>query len=65
MIIPLLYGAITGKRHGLPLFDSVEILGKDRVRARLLNAIQYLGGLSKKKSDLLRKAWYTKDYRSL
>lgn len=65
MIIPLLYGAITGKRHGLPLFDSVEILGKDRVRARLLNAIQYLGGLSKKKSDLLTKAWYTKDYRSL
>ena len=65
MVIPLLYGAITGKRHGLPLFDSVEILGKDRVRARLLNAIQYLGGLSNKKLDLLTKAWHTKDCRSL
>ncbi|KAG6559540.1 Glutamate--tRNA ligase [Candidatus Rhabdochlamydia oedothoracis] len=65
MVIPLLYGAITGKRHGLPLFDSVELLGKDRVRARLLNAIQYLGGLSNKKLDFLTKAWDTKDCRSL
>ena len=65
MIIPLLYGAITGKRHGLPLFDSVEILGKDRARARLLNAIHYLGGLSNKKLDLLAKAWHAKDCRSL
>ncbi|MDR2539890.1 MAG: glutamate--tRNA ligase [Chlamydiales bacterium] len=65
MIIPLLYGAITGKRHGLPLFDSVELLGKDRVRARLLNAIQFLGGLSHKKLDLLTKAWHTKDCRPL
>ena len=65
MVIPLLYGAIMGKRHGLPLFDSVELLGKDRVRARLLNATQYLGGLSNKKLDLLTKAWHTKDCRSL
>lgn len=65
MVIPLLYGAIIGKRHGLPLFNSVELLGKDRTRARLLNAIQYLGGLSNKKLDLLIKAWNTKDCRSL
>jgi glutamyl-tRNA synthetase len=59
-IIPLLYGVITGKRCGLPLFDSVEILGKERTRARCLNAIQYLGGISKKKLDMLAKAWHTK-----
>ncbi|MGL5263649.1 MAG: glutamate--tRNA ligase [Candidatus Rhabdochlamydia sp.] len=65
ILIPLLYGAITGKRHGLPLFDSVEILGKDRTRARLLSAIQYLGGLSNKKLDILTKAWHAKDCKAL
>lgn len=64
-VIPLLYAAITGKRHGLPLFDSVEILGKDRTRARCLSAIQYLGGLSNKKLDALTKAWHAKDCKNL
>jgi glutamyl-tRNA synthetase len=56
-MIPLLYGALTGKRQGPPLFDSVGILGKDRTRARLLRAIEFLGGISNKKMDLLTKAW--------
>lgn len=47
-IIPLLYVAITGKKQGLPLFDSMEILGKPRVRNRLLHAEALLGGVPKK-----------------
>lgn len=63
--IPMLYGSLTGKRHGLPLFDSVEILGKDRTRARLLNAIEFLGGISNKKLDLLTKGWKKKDCKEV
>ena len=61
VVIPLLYAAITGKRQGLPLFSSVEILGRDRVRARMLRSIEFLGGISKKKSDTLFKAWRARD----
>ena len=65
VIIPILYGALMGKRFGLPLFDSVDLLGKDRTRARLLNAIEYLGGISNKKIDALTKAWAKRDCREL
>ncbi|MBS0626649.1 MAG: glutamate--tRNA ligase [Verrucomicrobia bacterium] len=64
-IIPMLYASLTGKRQGPPLFDSVEILGKDRTRARLLQAIEFLGGISNKKMDLLTKAWNKKDAKEL
>jgi glutamyl-tRNA synthetase len=57
MVMPILYGALTGKHHGPPLFESVELLGKDRTRARLLQAIEFLGGISNKKMDLLTKCW--------
>ncbi|MDN3507173.1 MAG: glutamate--tRNA ligase [Simkaniaceae bacterium] len=57
IIMPILYTSITGKRQGPPLFDSVQILGKDRTRARLLHAIEFLGGISNKKMGLLTKAW--------
>src|SRR5690606_31197099 len=33
VIMKILYAALTGKHQGPPLFDSVEILGKDRTRA--------------------------------
>jgi glutamyl-tRNA synthetase len=56
VVMPLLFGTIQGKKHGLPLFDSAGLLGKDRTRARLLQAIQFFGGLSSKKQDLLKKA---------
>lgn len=65
VIISLLYVAITGKRQGPPLFDSIELLGKDRSRARLLKAIEFLGGISNKKMDLLTKAWAKKDCKEL
>jgi glutamyl-tRNA synthetase len=61
VIIPLLYGVITGKKQGPPLFDSVQLLGKDRTRARLLNAIQFLGGLSNKKIAHLKELWEKKE----
>jgi glutamyl-tRNA synthetase len=60
-IMPILYACLQGKRQGPPLFDSAEILGKDRSRARFLTAMEFLGSLSKKKLDSLRKAWETKE----
>ncbi|MBI2743831.1 MAG: glutamate--tRNA ligase [Chlamydiales bacterium] len=65
VVIPILYGALTGKRSGLPLFDSVAILGKDRCRARLLQAIDFLGGISNKKMDQLNKGWTKRDCKEL
>ena len=63
--IPVLYAALTGKKQGPPLYDAVEILGKDRTRARLLNAIEFLGGISNKKMDILTKAWAKKDCKDI
>lgn len=60
VMMPILYGSITGKHQGPPLFESVELLGKDRTRARLLGAIDFLGGISNKNMSLLTKAWQRK-----
>ena len=56
-IMPLLFASLMGKTQGPPLFDSVGILGKDRTRARLLKAMEFLGGISNKKMHALKKAW--------
>jgi glutamyl-tRNA synthetase len=60
IMIKLLFGSVTGKHQGPPLYDSIQILGKDRTRARFLNAIEFLGGISNKKMDNLKKAWVNK-----
>lgn len=65
VIIPLLFASLMGKLQGPPLFDSAELLGKDRVRARLLQAIEFLGGISHKKMDALKKGWAHKDLKEL
>lgn len=65
VVMPLLFAALMGKIHGPPLFDSVEILGKDRTRARLLNAIEFLGGISNKRMHLLKKSWGEKQAQHL
>lgn len=65
VIMPLLFASLMGKSQGLPLFDSAELLGKDRIRARLLNSINFLGGISNKKMDVLKKAWDKKESKSL
>jgi len=57
VVMPILFTAITGKQQGPPLFASVELLGKDRTRARLLQAIEFLGGISNKKMAALKKDW--------
>lgn len=54
-VIPLLYVAITGEKQGLPLFDSMELLGKARTRARLTHAQNLLGGISKKQQQQIDK----------
>jgi glutamyl-tRNA synthetase len=57
VMMPLLFAAIMGKVQGPPLFDSFALLGKDRARARFLNTIEFLGGISNKRMDALKKAW--------
>ncbi|MBS3903516.1 MAG: glutamate--tRNA ligase [Anaplasmataceae bacterium] len=64
-VMPTLFASLIGKHHGPPLYDSVELLGKDRTRARLLRAIEFLGGISNKKMDTLTKAWAKKDGKDL
>ncbi|MBS4167990.1 Glutamate--tRNA ligase [Parachlamydia sp. AcF125] len=65
VIMPLLFASIMGKNQGPPLFDSVGILGKDLTRARLLNAIEFLGGISNKKMALFKKGWEAKNCADL
>lgn len=52
-VMPLLFASIMGKLQGPPLFDSFEILGKDRARVRLLKTIEFNGGISNKRMEEL------------
>lgn len=65
VMMPLLFATIMGKLQGPPLFDSVGLLGKDRCRARLLNTIEFLGGISNKKMDALKKGWDQRNCKGL
>lgn len=65
VMIPLLFACVMGKKQGPPLFDSIEILGKDRTRARLLGAIEFLGGISNKKMAILQKSWGLRQCQAL
>lgn len=64
-LIPLLFAAIMGKHRGPPLYDSVTLLGKERTRVRMMQAIEMLGGLSNKKLDQLKKCWERRECREL
>lgn len=64
-VMPILFASLMGKNQGPPLFDSAEILGKDVTRARLLAAIEYLGGISNKKLYALKKGWDGGDFKEL
>jgi glutamyl-tRNA synthetase len=64
-VMPLLFASLMGKHQGPPLFDSAALLGKDRTRARLLKSMEFLGGISNKKLDLLKKSWDKKDCKAL
>lgn len=65
VLIPVLFGSLMGKQQGPPLFDSAELLGKDRTRVRLLNTIAFLGGISNKKMEALKKNWEKGDCKQL
>ena len=52
-----LFAAIMGQKVGPPLFESIALLGSDLSRARLLEAMNVLGGLSKKKAAELEERW--------
>lgn len=65
VMMPLLFATIMGKMQGPPLFDSFELVGKDRARVRLLKAIEFLGGISNKKLDALKKCWDQKNCKSV
>jgi len=65
LVMPLLFASLMGKLQGPPLFDSAGLLGKDRVRARLLRAIEFMGGISNKKMDILKKTWEKKNSKEL
>ena len=65
VLMPLLFATIMGKDHGPPLYDSVTLLGKDRTRVRMMQAIELLGGLSNKKIDHLKKGWEKRNCREL
>jgi glutamyl-tRNA synthetase len=64
-IMSLLFASLMGKMQGPPLFDSAEILGKDVTRARLMKSIEFLGGLSGKKLQLLKAGWDRKDCKDV
>ncbi len=64
-VMPFLFASLMAKREGPPLFDSVGLLGKDRTRARLLKAIEFLGGISNKKMQLLKKSFDEKNCSQL
>ena len=65
VLIPLLYAALMGKLQGPPLYDSFELLGKDRCRARFLGSIEFLGGISNKKMDVLSDGWKNKNCQAI
>jgi glutamyl-tRNA synthetase len=45
------YVAITGSPTSIPLYDSMELLGRDIVRERLRNALDLLGAPSKREQE--------------
>lgn len=49
------YVAMSGETASLPLFQSMEILGPDLVRARTRRAIEALGGISGKRMKKMQK----------
>ena len=65
IMMALLFPTIMGKNFGPPLFDSVTLLGKDRTRVRMMQAIELLGGISNKRMDQLKKGWEKRSCQNL
>jgi glutamyl-tRNA synthetase len=58
-VLAPIFIAVSGKPVSPPLFDSMELLGPDLVRARVRHAINVLGGVSKKQLKKLEKEYRT------
>jgi len=56
LLFPL-FVAISGQAVSTPLFETLEILGPDLCRSRLREALAALGGLSKKQTEELERAY--------
>ena len=56
-----LFVAVSGREISLPLFDSMAFLGSDLTRTRIRTAIDALGGLSKKETRRLERAFQELD----
>jgi len=56
-----LFVAVSGREVSLPLFDSMAFLGSDLTRTRIRTAIDVLGGLSKKETRRLERAFQELD----
>jgi glutamyl-tRNA synthetase len=52
-----LFMAITGKKIAPPLYQSMELLGKDMTRVRVVSAVQRLGGITKEQQEALEHEW--------
>src|SRR5690606_20875886 len=59
LLFPL-FVAISGQSVSTPLFETLEILGPDLCRMRLREALDAIGGLSKKQAEQLER-----EYRGL
>ncbi len=49
-VMPLMFAAITGQASSVSVLDAMEILGPDLTRFRLRQALERLGGASKKEA---------------
>ena len=56
-----LFVAVSGREISLPLFDSMAFLGSDLTRTRIRTAVDALGGLSKKETRRLERAFQELD----
>jgi glutamyl-tRNA synthetase len=55
------YLAVTGSPTSIPLYDSMELLGRDLVRERLRGALEILGAPSKREGDEWKKLLVTSE----
>ncbi|MCD4654979.1 glutamate--tRNA ligase [bacterium] len=53
----VLFIAISGLKVAPPLYDSMDLLGKDMSRRRILDAMDVAGGLGRKKLKKLENKW--------
>ncbi|MBM7060856.1 glutamate--tRNA ligase [Pseudomonas sp. UL073] len=56
-VMPLIFPAITGQASSVSVLDAMEILGADLSRFRLRQAVELLGGVSKKETKEWEKLY--------